>query len=193
MPQLRMFIAIETPENVAGQLQRLIERLQTIDAPVRWVKPGQMHWTIKFLGDVDMLETAQVCQRMQEVAAQFEPIELTVQGLGAFPTVDRPRTLWIGSTTGNEAMEELHAALDASLGVMGFNREQRRFTPHLTLGRVRGTKNIDQLNELLEAEAEFLAGSMWADEMILFSSDLQSTGPVYEVVGRAPFGGGVSS
>jgi 2'-5' RNA ligase len=188
MNQLRAFIAIETPEGVRSRVTRLIERLRAADAAVKWVEPKNLHWTLKFLGDVEMAETPEICRRMAEVAARFEPIEVAVGGLGAFPDLKRPRTVWVGASEGQEALAALNEALEESLAEMGFNRERRRFSAHLTIGRVRSSKNVDQLTELIEKSADFTAGGTVADEIVLVSSQLERGGPLYDIMGRAELG-----
>ena len=189
MATLRTFLAIETPDEVQSQAARLIDQLSRVQAPVRWVEPENLHFTLKFLGDVNLTDTAEICRRVARVTAAWAPIDLIVEGLGAFPSIERPRTIWVGASDGGERLAELCAAIEETLAEMGFNREQRRFTPHITIGRVRGTKQMQQLAELLQEHDDFLAGPMTADEVVLFSSERAADGPFYQSLGRARLDG----
>ncbi len=184
MARLRTFIAMETPEEIQHQVMRLADRLRPAGADVKWVEPENLHWTLKFLGEVEVTDSAEICRRLARIAAQTAPIDLMVEHVGAFPNIERPRTLWIGASEGSEPMVALYDAIELALAELGFNREQRRFTPHLTFGRVRSTKNMRALAQLLQQNADFSAGPMVADEVVLFSSELSKEGPRYEAIGR---------
>src|SRR3954470_20874294 len=96
MPRVRTFIAVEMSPRVIGRAGDLIDKLRVAAAEINWVRPQQMHLTLKFLGDVPDTEAPDICGVVSDVAADFEPFEITLRGLGAFPSVEHPRTLWIG-------------------------------------------------------------------------------------------------
>ena len=182
---VRTFVAVEAPGDVCGPAVRLISRLRTTSANVRWVEPP-LHFTLKFLGDVDVLEIPDVCGAVADAVADVAPFQLEVRGAGAFPTADRPRTIWIGTGAGTAEMIDVHTRLEQSLTELGFRAEGRRFRPHLTIGRVRRSpEGIAELGRAVQNEAEFLGGGMLVDELQVFSSRLERTGPVYELLGRA--------
>lgn len=189
MASQRTFIAVESSAAVASRAAALIERLRAADAKVSWVHPDKMHWTLKFLGDVELTKTADICRRVAEAVAGFAPFEMEVCGAGAFPSTTRPRTIWLGAGEGQEHMVALNEAIEATLDEMGFARERRRYTPHLTLGRVRGQQNLQQLGERISDRASFQAGRMEVDEVLVLASHLEPKGPQYDVLGRAPLGG----
>jgi RNA 2',3'-cyclic 3'-phosphodiesterase len=128
---------------------------------------------------------------VQEAVAPFSPFEIVAARAGAFPSVGHPRTLWLGVTEGAEPMELVFQALERVLEPLGFPREHRRFTSHLTLGRVRSgsPSGFQQLAELLKKHADFDAGAMTVDSVTVFSSTLGREGPTYEVLSRAEFQG----
>lgn len=187
---LRTFVAVEISPEVRTRAGQLIAQLQTNSAHVKWVEPSNLHFTMKFLGEIDLLDVHRVCGALTEAVQRLPPFEIVAQGAGAFPDPSRPRTIWLGVGEGEEAMVELHAALEAALTPLGFRRENRRFRPHLTLGRLRGPgEGIDELAAELAQHAEFVAGVVSVDDVVLFSSELQRTGPVYEALCTADLGG----
>src|SRR4051812_20892188 len=108
---LRTFIAVEIPYEVKDQASRIIKQLRVADAQVKWVEPRHMHWTLKFLGEVDMLEVPKICAAVQRAVDPLPPFDIEVRGAGAFPDVYHPRTVWIGLGQGGEQMIELHDAI----------------------------------------------------------------------------------
>ena len=137
MPPLRTFIAAEISPEIRTSALRLIERLRTAPVKVTWTKPENLHYTIKFLGDVPAEKTADVCRAVQVAVGPFTPFEIVAAGAGAFPSHSHPRTIWLGMGEGAEPLELVYQAVERVLEPLGFPREHRKFTAHLTLGRVR--------------------------------------------------------
>jgi 2'-5' RNA ligase len=190
MSTIRTFVAVEIPADIRQRAAALVERLQVAQAKVRWTDMATMHWTMNFLGDVPDTEVPAICAEVAAAAKPFRPFELEVRGVGAFPNSGRPRTIWLGAGVGKEAMSYLHAALERHLEDLGFRPESRRFQPHLTLGRVRDSSTgLDELAELIRKQAEFDAGSMTVEEVVVFSSRLERTGAVHERLGAGALEG----
>jgi RNA 2',3'-cyclic 3'-phosphodiesterase len=191
MSFLRTFVAVEISPEIRSAALRLIERLRIAPAKVTWTKAANLHYTLKFLGDVPAEKTAAICQAVQAAVGPFSPFEMVAAGVGAFPSSGHPRTLWLGVSDGAEPLELLFQAVERLLEPRGFPREHRRFTAHLTLGRVRDSSpaGLQQLTELLRKHAEFDAGAMTVDSVTVFSSTLGREGPSYEVLSRAEFNG----
>jgi 2'-5' RNA ligase len=170
-----------------------IDRLRSAAEGVKWVAPDHLHWTLQFLGDLDDREMAEACLRTVRVAARHRPFELGAFGVGAFPSIQRPRTLWVGAGQGAVEFCALQADVERSLYDMGFRGENRAFTPHLTIGRAgRGPGGGAPLAERLATLANFDGGVMSVDEVIVFASELGRDGPEYTVLARAPLGGAAS-
>lgn len=112
-----------------------IDALRPHAESIRWVEPHNLHWTVQFLGDLSDREMAEVCLRAVRAAARHASFELEARGVGAFPSIHRPRTLWLGAGEGAQALRALHADIDDALRDLGFRGEARDFVPHLTLGR----------------------------------------------------------
>ncbi|MEX0936577.1 MAG: RNA 2',3'-cyclic phosphodiesterase [Pirellulales bacterium] len=190
MATLRTFIAVDSAPHIRSRAADLVSRLSLAPDKVRWIEPQNLHWTLKFLGDVDDVAIAEVCRRVQEAVRSLEPFTIEVCGAGAFPRPDRPRTLWLGVRQGQEQMTALQAPIEHALAEMGFHQETRRFVPHLTIGRVTRTSSDGQeLGELLAKNADFPAGTMEVDEVVVYSSRLTRDGPEYEPLGRGPLEG----
>lgn len=186
--RVRTFVAVELPPEVRSRACQLIETLRKeSDAPVRWVGPEQLHWTLKFLGDVDMLEIPDVCRRLSRAVAPLAAFDVSACGVGAFPDIHHPRTVWLGMRDGVEPMIQLHAAVEEALGDLGFRQEQRRFRPHITLGRVRGGVGSEshEFAQRLKEQADFEAGISTVFEITIFASELTPKGPIYNPLGHA--------
>ena len=187
---IRAFVAVETSPEVRKSAEELIEKLRAASADVKWVESHNMHLTLKFLGDVALKETARICEAVQKAADEVEPFELETRGTGAFPNLGRPRTLWLGSGGDEAPIRSLFDHIEKRLQKLGFRRESRPFHAHLTLGRVRRAgPAIGKLAGLLQENADFAAGQTQVSEVVVFSSDLTSTGPAYHPLGRAKLGG----
>jgi 2'-5' RNA ligase len=186
---LRTFIAVEMSSEVRTRARQLVDKLQETGAKVTWVKPEAMHLTLKFLGDVDLLEIPAVCEAVSGVVAELPPFEIEIRGAGAFPSASRPRTIWLGVGHGNEELVEVHDAIERALSRLGFRQENRRFRPHLTLGRVRGDGGLSELGRLVTQHAEYVGGVASVDDVIVFSSELDAEGPIHEPLAVAPLNG----
>jgi 2'-5' RNA ligase len=191
MSVLRTFVAVEITPEIRSTALRLIERLRGVPVKITWTKADNLHYTLKFLGDVVAEKTADICRAVQEAVGPFSPFEMVAAGAGAFPSAGHPRTLWLGVSDGADPMELVYQAIERVLEPLGFAREHRRFTAHLTLGRVRGgdPSGFNELAELVRKHAEFDAGAMTVDSVTVFSSSLSRDGPRYEVLSRADFRG----
>jgi 2'-5' RNA ligase len=173
-----------------GRATRLTRRLAEAAADVKWVAAENLHWTVKFLGDVYPRELVEICRALHAAAAAVSPFRMNVAGAGAFPNVDRPRTLWLGAGDGGDGLVRLAEAVESEATRIGFRREGRRFEPHLTIGRVRsGGPEQAALGQLIAAESDFDGGVMEVDEVVLFSSELRPQGPVYEALERVELTG----
>jgi RNA 2',3'-cyclic 3'-phosphodiesterase len=187
MRRIRTFIAVELGGNVTGQATKLIRTLQKTGVEANWAPVTQMHLTLKFLGEITEAEMVDVCRVVQSATAEVESFEIIFRGAGAFPSLANPKTLWIGVDDGAESLIELQSTIEAALyKELRYPREHRRFTPHLTIGRVKRDNDLEPLVEALAANADFDADLCVVDEVITFSSTLTSNGPLYEALAVAP-------
>lgn len=185
----RTFIAIESVDEVHLRALQAIDELSCRVNGVSWVDAEKLHWTLHFLGDITDEDIAHVCRLVAKVAARHEPFMLTARGVGAFPKPERPRTLWLGAEEGSEPLRRLQEDLEEGLGRLGFRGENRRYVPHLTLGRVnRGCDNSAELTAALGSLSDFNGGMMEVAEVTVYASVLEREGSIYHVLSRVELG-----
>jgi len=184
---IRTFVAVDIGEAIRSAAAKLVEELRTASADVTWVAPHNMHLTVKFLGDVAAERVPKVSATVAEALADVRAFDLEVRGLGAFPNASRPRTIWIGTGAGEAQLAVVAERLEKALAKLGFAREGRPFRGHLTLGRVRRPgPALAALTQTLQERAGLEFGQTTIREAIVFSSQLERGGPIYEALSRAP-------
>jgi len=178
MSGLRCFVAIELPEGMRDGIGQVEESLHI--PGLRLVKPNLCHITLKFLGDVPMDKIEKVCKALGSV--QADPFDIKVRGMGAFPGRSI-RVVWLG-LEGDFA--DLFRKVEDSLGPLGFEREARKFSPHVTLGRVgRPSQEISgQITAKIEELSRVDLGSFLVDRFFLKKSTLTREGPIYEDIAK---------
>ena len=183
MSVIRAFIAINLPVEIQQKLEQVSSQLkgQLGGVPVRWVPVGNIHLTLKFLGDVSLANLEVLQKILQAETARYASFEASVGELGAFPSARRPRVIWIRVNAPAE-LGQLQRGLEESIGRLGYAPEERGFSPHLTLGRVSRNANNTELmriSQVLESTQVGILGSMQVTALYLFRSDLQPSGAVY--------------
>jgi 2'-5' RNA ligase len=186
MAKTRTFIAIEAIDEVHAAALTAIDRLRSTTTNVKWVEPDNLHWTLQFLGDLTDVEMAEVCLRAVRTAAKHEGFTVEGKGVGAFPSIQRPRTLWLGAGQGAEKIIALQSDIERALSSLGFRGENRAFVPHLTLGRVNRGDAGRALSERLAKLTDYDGGVMGVDAVTVFASELGRDGPTYHVLARGP-------
>jgi 2'-5' RNA ligase len=193
MARLRTFIALDLGKAIRDRLVTLQESLARAAPDVKWVETENLHVTLLFLGEVDERDVLEVCRAVTYCCATLTPFSLSVEGVGCFGNPRRPRTIWIGVDEGAAEVKSLHAALEKVLLELGcYRREDRQYTPHITLGRVRQESAGADLAPALAKKADWNAGSVAIQEVLVISSELTPKGPIYSVLSRAPLGAPVS-
>lgn len=191
---IRSFIAVPVP---GAGIRALEDAVKTLDldlrGTVRWVRPEGIHLTLKFMGDIQPEMAERVLDALPPVAARFSPFELSISGLGVFPNLRRPRVLWAGVHGDLENLSALQLAIDEAVGKLGLPREQRAFSPHLTLGRVRRDVAEGQLSKIgqVMTDGGLTDTPSWtADTVNLMRTELDPSGSRHYLVGSALIGGG---
>ncbi|MCE9560434.1 MAG: RNA 2',3'-cyclic phosphodiesterase [Planctomycetes bacterium] len=185
MSRTRTFIAVEIGDEILDNAVDLQTALAKCGAEVKWVEQESMHITLLFLGEVDDRELHSVCRAVQDVAAREAAFALRVAGVGAFPTPRRPKVAWAGITDGADDLKRLHDKLETKMLDLGcYRTEERGYTPHLTLGRVKSEADGLTLAPELAKRLTWSGGRTVVDEVLVFSSELERGGPVYTVLGR---------
>lgn len=136
--QIRSFIAIELSEEAKKGLARLRKELERDEHKfVKWVDPGAIHLTLKFLGNIPSKRVAEITEAIEEAAQGIPPFHLEISGLGAFPSLRQARVFWVGVGGEVDKLSGLQQNIDSALAALGFAKEERPFVPHLTLARIR--------------------------------------------------------
>ena len=175
---VRAFIAVEFSAATVNRISAAIEQLKPRLVGIRWVAPANYHLTLKFLGNVDESQIETIGQALAEALHPFQRFTINAKGLGVFPSVKRPRVLWVGLV--GSPLTTLAVAVEAALVPLGFPREEKAFTPHLTIGRWRQTERAERmLGEELRSWSHFDFGVTSMDEVILFESVLKPAGAIY--------------
>jgi len=145
---IRVFIAVEIDRDIQSMLGNLVTKIQkTSTETVKWIPDRNIHLTLKFLGDVDTWELGSIQQLLRDVANQSRAISAIITQLGAFPSLSNPRVIWIGLDAPSPLFQ-LARVIEESTRNLGFSTDNKPFTPHLTLGRVRSTITKEQQNNL---------------------------------------------
>ncbi|NLX59923.1 MAG: RNA 2',3'-cyclic phosphodiesterase [Phycisphaerae bacterium] len=185
MADLRLFIAVELPEEVRRLLAAVERDLRQADADVSWSRPENMHLTLKFLGDTPEDFVGEIAAALDAAAAACPRHAATLGGVGAFPTVRRPRVVWVGLDEPTGRLAELQKAVDDVTADL-VPPDPRGFTPHLTLGRVRSQRNAERLAGLVDGYRLTSAAAVPVNEIVLIRSELARSGPTYTPLHRSP-------
>ncbi|MCP4715590.1 MAG: RNA 2',3'-cyclic phosphodiesterase [Deltaproteobacteria bacterium] len=181
MESLRTFIALELPEQLKKRLGKLRDELQGRVSGVRWVKPDNIHLTLKFLGPTGADKVERIAGILKQESRGLMAFSLQVAGLGAFPNTRNPKVVWAGLKV-DEGLAILQQRLELALVPAGFAEEKRPFVPHLTLGRVRKPQARTELRAVFEQHGEIDLGTYTACRVTFYQSDLLPSGPVYTVL-----------
>jgi RNA 2',3'-cyclic 3'-phosphodiesterase len=180
---MRLFVAVCLPEEIRERLARAQDRLRHARADVSWVKPGNLHITLKFLGELEPKRLDRIRSALASAAQRVTAFPAEVAGIGTFGG-RIPRVVWAGVQGGAEPLGALAGAVEEELAGVGVPRERRGFTAHFTLGRVRSPKNLEVLHAALRAEPADGFGTMRVDQFSLMQSELDPGGSIYTVRDR---------
>jgi len=184
---MRVFIAIDIDEQIRkalGSLQNEMRSKADIKkSDAKWVNPELVHLTLKFLGEIKDEQVVDVCNVAKEVAGRHEGFELDVETVGYFGGRSA-RVLWVGTGQGCENLLQLQSDLEQQLALAGWPKEARKFSGHLTLCRVRNSKAGVKLAQMTEEYKDFKLGTMTADSVSVYQSQLTPKGPIYTVLGN---------
>ncbi|RKY88617.1 RNA 2',3'-cyclic phosphodiesterase [candidate division KSB1 bacterium] len=174
---IRCFIAIDLPGSLKKKIGEIQAKLKGSGADVKWVKPDNIHLTLKFLGEITP-------EKVEEVKASLDGIsvkkmEISARNVGAFPSLKRPRVIWVGIEKGLEKLKDFSNIIEKEMQKIGFEKEKRSFKPHLTIGRVKSQRNIGNLVKEIGLIEEFETEPFIPEEFILMRSDLKPSGAEY--------------
>ena len=183
---MRLFIATPISRQVETELANIIYQLKSVAGNVRWVKPENIHLTIKFLGETDESLVEHLSQLIDETSRETNILDFKLSKIGGFPNLIRPRALWAGLDGDHSELERLAGSLDQRVHKLGYDKETRKFRPHLTLGRVKKPQALPQLAHFIE-NYKIEAMPFQIDRLTLFKSTLTPRGPIYERLHEALF------
>ena len=177
LEKVRAFIAVELDPQLLPKVLELQSEILSVGADIKAVEPENIHFTLRFLGEIAQSTVDQAMTCMNRL--HFDPFPIEIRGVGSFPNVRNPRVIWIGLSMGSDVFGRLSRQLEDCLREINLRSEGERFTPHLTIGRVRSGRNkaalIKKMGELLNAEV----GKMTIGSVKLKKSTLTPRGPIY--------------
>jgi 2'-5' RNA ligase len=182
---MRTFIAIELDPAIKKSIAKFIQKWDSGDRNIRWVKPEGMHLTLKFLGEIPEEKIPPIQSVLDRIAKDYSRFPLSLKGTGSFPPAARvPRVIWIGIEK-SESIQQIQTRVENEFHKIGFPREKRKYHPHLTIGRVKSPHNLQIVLDSLDLCKQTEFGKMSVTKMTLFKSILKPTGAEYSILWEA--------
>jgi 2'-5' RNA ligase len=186
---IRSFLAFELPRDIKHEVFRISGEVKKSGLEAGWVRPGNIHLTVVFMGDVKEQDIPYIISAIDNITIKYEPFGISLGGMGLFPDIRRPRVLWLGLDGEIERLASFRDDLQKPLEVFGIEQEKRPFRPHLTLGRFRRpVKEKSLLIKMLDEHGDISGPVGKLDELILFKSNLKPTGAEYTKLNSWPLG-----
>ncbi|MBI5848422.1 MAG: RNA 2',3'-cyclic phosphodiesterase [Nitrospirae bacterium] len=186
---IRSFIAIKLPEGLKRSIADLITELRNAGSDVSWVQAGNIHLTLRFLGSTDNALIPAIKERISKKLLHYSTFYIKIGGVGCFPSQRRPRVLWIGIEN-SDALKNMQKEVDLVVSEFGFEAEERPFSPHLTIGRVRSQRGIA---ETIRRFTEFRTadfGTFEVERIHIMKSELKPAGAQHTSIAEIPIGRG---
>jgi len=180
---MRLFIAIEIPDEVKKELTATQQLLKGSGIEASWPRPEGIHLTLKFLGETPESRIPDIMKGIREAAKETGPFRLEVRGVGTFPNPKNARVAWVGLSGDVEKLSRIQASVEEAITGIGFERDERAFTPHLTLGRVKYIRSRDQWLKTLEEVRDASLSGFDVTAVSLMKSELKPSGAVYTEMG----------
>ncbi len=184
---LRLFIAIDIPEHIKREISELIDILRKYDVDIKWVIPENIHITLKFLGATPETLIGKIRESLLPIVSSYEPFYISIQSTGVFPNEKYPKVMWIGIMD-SDLLKELRDSIETTSSLLGFQKDDKEFHPHLTLGRVRDQKGMLSLKKELKMFRDKLFGDFLVDQVKLMKSELKPKGAEYTCIFSFPLG-----
>jgi 2'-5' RNA ligase len=186
---MRAFLGVDLPEAVRERIAALQRELATSAADVKWVAPARLHVTLKFLDEISDAQRQAIEERVGPLAGREEAFRLGLERIGAFPSLNAPRVIWIGLAEGTERVAHLAQWIEQEVAALQVRKDERPFAAHLTIGRVRSARHRAALVQRLR-EASWQPPAAWpVTSLTLYHSVLSSSGPRYTVLSTFPLHG----
>ncbi len=176
----RVFLAIKIPDEISQKLSRFQNEIKKLDIDAKFVEEENFHINIKFFGNISDKKLKDILDVLNDLVKSTRLFEVDVQGVGIFPSEEFVRVLWAGAQS--EGLRQLHTIVEAKLEELGIPKDERRFTPHVTLARIRNPRNKEMFLDKIRENYKKEFGSFTALSMSLFESKLSKQGPTYGVI-----------
>jgi RNA 2',3'-cyclic 3'-phosphodiesterase len=185
---LRCFIAIEIPVAIKKSISDIINSMKESGADVKWVSDENIHITLQFLGETEESLIPDIKRAINEILAPYFPFYIKITGVGCFPSGRRPRVIWVGIEEA-QSLINLYNDISHEMTKLGYQKEERSFTPHITIGRVRSNRNMRELLSSLESFKVTDFSGFEVQDVTLMKSELKPSGAKYYSLAEIPFGG----
>lgn len=181
--KLRLFLAIPLQEIFLDEIQQTLRSLKSKLPDIRWIKPEQVHLTLHFFGDTPASEVERIDEVLRSMLSNFSPLRVCLDGVGGFPDFRRPRVIWLGVHDETGGLQPLQKAVSAEMKKLGFEIEDRPFTPHVTLARVREKLPSELLETTFKKTVLPLPTAVKvADRFVLYRSRLLPQGAIHDIL-----------
>ena len=178
MSQIRAFLAIDLDDDLKPKINKIIREFKQIDANIKYVDLQNLHFTLKFFGDIDTDGVDLIASKVEKVIGDFDSFNIKIKGCGAFPNRNRIKVIWVGLDE-DEILKDLHDKLDKEFNSIGFDLD-RKFSSHLTIGRMKSAKGKNKVKNTIETYNNIDIGTMEVNSITLKKSTLTPSGPIYE-------------
>ena len=178
MSQIRAFLAIDLDDDLKPKINKIIREFKQIDANIKYVDLQNLHFTLKFFGDIDTEGIDLISEKIENVIKDFDSFTIKIKGCGAFPNKNRIKVIWVGLDE-DEILKDLHDKLDKEFNSIGFDLD-RKFSSHLTIGRMKSAKGKNKVKNTIETFNNIDIGTMEVNLITLKKSTLTPSGPIYE-------------
>ena len=178
MAMIRTFIAVDIPQDIKMDLDRLISGYRNESKGIRWVRAQNLHLTLRFLGDVDENTIPALAESIKVNLDSIKPFDLALSGLGGFPNLKKPRVIWVGTDDPENMLGELALRVETACREAGFGKSDKKFSAHLTIGRVKFPQGLENILQRIE-NSDFRTEPFNVGEIVIYKSVLSPSGPTY--------------
>lgn len=182
---MRVFIGIKLDERVHEEIEKFLEPFKKISSPIRWVKPENVHITLKFIGEVSEEKYAKIEKRLGEAEFDTGPFDLKLTGCGKFGRGNTLNIFWIGISP-SDPLTQIFKKIENTLAKISIEKENRPFKPHITVGRNKKNFNFQSFFQLIEENNDRLISEFNVDHFQVFKSQLRPEGPIYTILKEIP-------
>lgn len=176
---MRVFIAIEIDSEIKNKLSEYLSTLKRSGADIKWVVPGNVHLTLKFIGCIEKEALSNLNKIINDAVLGIGPFSISIGNIGAFPNLKNPRVVYVCVEERGNSLSQIYERLDKGVEQLGIKKESKKYVGHITLGRVKSQKNISKLKNALNSETECYFGLEKVTSLSLIESKLTPTGPLY--------------